>query len=635
MVRVGFSLHPQLSHTIVLHRLCIMFQCSHCDKGYQRKTHLIRHEATPALVELSFLWEIFLKDLSREVTRRHAKACAKKHDQPIPEAGKAGRKRQSCDSCFEAKAACDKKLPCSRCISLGRPCNFAAQPSPSPGPTCSEAASSPSPPTTSQPSARRDGPFSFLRHFASPSVQKDRLAIGETGKHSTPRNLATLYSHIEDALIPSNPLSAFLGFGEYPSNPLDGDEGFLSDYLSDALFPSKLSNQLTKITAELVETSKSMGIRSENPELDIMQLTAVFGVSNISVFVSVFFHAFHWHLPIVHSPSFDPGAVSNPLLLAIFLAGAAYSTAMDDTTASSSSWIIDVAEEYIFRQVSHLSIVPSPMDPANLLPTVQTLQSALIIEMLQFARDDLSTRRRIRIIRHPCLVSTVRSLGIFQLKRSAIPDGCDDVTWKNLIAEEMCLRIASWAFLADGFLTVCLKNHPAISIFEMNCNFPWSADLWEAESASAFSKIAAARSSELPLPLLREVATQLLEIPQTAPISWSLSISAEHLLILVYAINSLAFQTRAGLLPYLLVEKIGLAAENWKRIWDSVIGSLDDDQYLHLGYPKHAEELWWLLKATLDVTEQSGNSFPYLDSTATDDMGSLNEFIQWCHRNFS
>jgi hypothetical protein len=68
----------------------------------------------------------------------------------------------------------------------------------------------------------------------------------------------------------------------------------------------------------------------------------------------------------------------------------------------------------------------------------------------------------------------------------------------------------------------------------MNCNFPWSADLWEAESASAFSKIAAAHSTELPLPTLREVATQLLEIPKTAPIIWSLSISAEHLLILIY-----------------------------------------------------------------------------------------------------
>lgn len=98
------------------------------------------------------------------------------------------------------------------------------------------------------------------------------------------------------------------------------------------------------------------------------------------------------------------------------------------------------------------------------------------------------------------------------------------------------------------------------------------------------------------------------------------------------ALNSLAFQCRAELLHYLPLEKIKLAAENWKRIWDAVIGSLDKEQYLHLGYPKHAEELWWLLTATLDVTSKSDTSFPYLDSTATDELWSLNDFIQWCHR---
>ena len=28
-----------------------MFQCSHCDKSYQRKTHLLRHEATRKMQE--------------------------------------------------------------------------------------------------------------------------------------------------------------------------------------------------------------------------------------------------------------------------------------------------------------------------------------------------------------------------------------------------------------------------------------------------------------------------------------------------------------------------------------------------------------------------------------------------------
>lgn len=80
------------------------------------------------------------------------------------------------------------------------------------------------------------------------------------------------------------------------------------------------------------------------------------------------------------------------------------------------------------------------------------------------------------------------------------------------------------------------------------------------------------------------------------------------------------------------LEKIRRAANNWKQIWDWA--SSDREQKLLLGYPKHAEELWLLLTATLDVASQH-KSLPYLDTdgAATDDLGKLNEFIKWCSRH--
>ncbi|KAJ5115148.1 hypothetical protein NUU61_000907 [Penicillium alfredii] len=287
-------------------------------------------------------------------------------------------------------------------------------------------------------------PFSFLRHFASPSVHKDRLAIGETAKCSIRRNLETLHSHLDDALVPTDPIQSFVAdfqVAEFPSQlSSTTDDYFLSEYPQEALFPSKLSSQLTEMMTELVETSKSMGLGAseKQPTLDIMELTTLLRVSNVSVFISAFFHSLHWHLPIVHFPTFDPGKASSPLLLAILLAGATYTTALDG--ASLSPRLFDVAEENIFRKISNLSTAPSPTDPGHLLSTVQLIQSALIIEMLQFARDDMQTRRRIRIIRHPCLVSTIRSLGIFQLKRSTAPKTCNERTWRMLVAEEMGIR---------------------------------------------------------------------------------------------------------------------------------------------------------------------------------------------------
>lgn len=94
--------------------------------------------------------------------------------------------------------------------------------------------------------------------------------------------------------------------------------------------------------------------------------------------------------------------------------------------------------------------------------------------------------------------------------------------------------------------------------------------------------------------------------------------------------NTLAFQARAGFLGYLPAKSIENAARNWKGIWDSTISRLGKERYLLLGYPQHAEELWCLLTATLNVSNKKQRSIRYLDSAATDDLDDLHEFIEQC-----
>ncbi|KAJ5537071.1 hypothetical protein N7513_010257 [Penicillium frequentans] len=608
-----------------------MFKCTQCEKSYQRKTHLHRHEAThmqQAASSCPFCNKSFLKP---EVTRRHSKTCAKKHDLPLPPAAKPGRKRQSCDECFSAKAACDRKSPCTRCDAIGRQCTFGAQSSAlTVGPCLPKLPASLSiaaPRTVSN----GNNPFFFLQHFANPAVKKDRLAIGETAKSSIRRNLDSIYSHLEDALIPSDPLAAFaedFRGAEFPFLlPPATEDSLLYQYPPDALFPSKLSNQLTELMNELVETSKSMTPGgAEDKPLDIMQLTALFGVSNISAFISAFFQSLHWHLPIIHFPTFDPGNVSNPLLLAIFLSGATYTTPLDGAILSPS--IFDVAEEYIFRKILNLT-TPSSKDPEHILPTVHLVQAALIMEMLQFGRDDMQTRRRIRIMRHPCLVSTIRSLGIFQLKRRTAPTANDDRTWRVLVAEEVCIRYADSQHIQMDSLQSVSKTTRRYPYSKWIVTCHGVPSYGKLKMQTLFFRIAARKSTEHPIPPLKDVVTQLLETPESgAPIPWSLSLSAENLLILIYAMSSLAFQTRTGLLKFLPLDTISRGAKNWKLIWDSVMASIDQKQFLHLGYPKHAEELWWLLTATLDIANQPGAGLAYLNNTATDELGNLNEIMQ-------
>ncbi|KAL4881562.1 hypothetical protein BJY04DRAFT_207381 [Aspergillus karnatakaensis] len=614
-----------------------MFRCSHCDKSYQRKAHLQRHEVThtgQAASACPFCQKTFLKP---EVARRHSKKCAIVHNQqPVP-AARPGRKRQSCDQCFSLKRACDLNTPCSRCHSTGTACTFELQPLPL---GASSPADLPLSPAIQSPSSRTtDSQFSFLRHFTDPCVEKDRLAIGTTAESSVRRNLETLYSHLEDALIPLDSMAGWLDglspAGSFFQPSLITDDIIPADFLIYGPTPTKLSGQLDELMLELVETSKSMKPDElENTQTlpEASHLASVLTVSSIGTFISVFFHSLYWHLPVVHFPTFDPGNISNPLLLSVFLAGATYSGTFNE--AALLPGILDVAEEYIFRKVTALSsqTAVTTNELTRHEPTIQLIQAALIMEMLQFGQEKLETRRRIRIIRHPSLVSLMRCLGMFQLKRPVPPTlgDSDDIKWREMVAEEVCIRLASWVFLADGFLTLCFKNRPTLSVFELDCSFPWRTELWEAENVSIFNRIFKEHGTEIPLPSIRDAIQLLLENPGAGPVSSRPSLSAEHLLIMIYALNSLAFMARVDFFTVPL-EKIKCAANNWKQIWDLV--SANNERKLHLGYPKHAEELWLLLTATLDLAKL-GTNHPYLDMTsaATDDLGKLNEFIKWCTR---
>lgn len=248
----------------------------------------------------------------------------------------------------------------------------------------------------------------------------------------------------------SSPLEFFMSDVVDPGllslgDSLAGDDYFqLDEFMPDsAVLGSKLPGQLHDIAAELVETSRSMSLDAGNEQsmLDMADLDALFSLDNLTLFITAFFHSLHWHMPVVHCPTFDPANVSNSLLLAIFLAGAVYTIPFNGTDLSLPPPLLSVAEEYVFRKVVNLTTSTTMVaDQPVKGYAIETVQAALILEMLQFSQGDPLIRRRIRIVRHPCLVSTIRSMGLFRYKRRQAPGVCDERKWRELAIEEVCIR---------------------------------------------------------------------------------------------------------------------------------------------------------------------------------------------------
>lgn len=303
-----------------------------------------------------------------------------------------------------------------------------------------------------------DVPFHFLLHFTDPSVEYDRLAILETAGCSTRRNLVNALSSLESSFSSSysSPMEMFIRSVVDPELLSLGDGSVVADdyfrldeFMSESAVPgSKLPGQLHEIASELVETSRSMSLDAGNGQslLDMTDVDALFSLDNLTAFITAFFHSLHWHMPVVHCPTFSPANVSNGLLLAIFLAGAVYTIPSNGTELSLAPSLLSVAEEYVFRKVANLSTSTIFADQPVRGYGIETVQAALILEMLQFSQGDPLTRRRIRIVRHPCLVSTVRSMGLFRYKRKEAPGVCDEEKWKELAAEEICIRYFSLCY---------------------------------------------------------------------------------------------------------------------------------------------------------------------------------------------
>lgn len=69
----------------------------------------------------------------------------------------------------------------------------------------------------------------------------------------------------------------------------------------------------------------------------------------------------------------------------------------------------------------------------------------------------------------------------------------------------------------------------------MDCPLPWSPELWEAEDAETFNSLLSKGPTRGSQPPLKDVVSELLEKPESEPpIPWSLLLSPEDLLIIIY-----------------------------------------------------------------------------------------------------
>lgn len=214
----------------------------------------------------------------------------------------------------------------------------------------------------------------------------------------------------------------------------------LEDYGFKTISSSLLSKRVEELVAQLSKTHQVFALRNSTdlPDFDISLAKSVFTVPNLEYFVSVYAHSIRSYHPILHIPTFSYQQVSLPLLLAISLLGALYSPPVDH--AVSARHFFHISEEFIFDHPNFRQLLRGngPKDPK--IESIEILQAALTILIIQSGINKESTRRRIRVEKYPLLNAAVRLSGVLQVKHRITLTDYTAKDWTLFIQYESCIR---------------------------------------------------------------------------------------------------------------------------------------------------------------------------------------------------
>lgn len=253
----------------------------------------------------------------------------------------------------------------------------------------------------------------------------------------------------------------------------------------------ELGLRITQLSSELERFAL---MNSEFTDFSRASFDELFTSSHVHQRTSIFSRKRHFQLPIIHWPTFVVERAALPLLLAVSLAGAMYSTSPTDSMGDYRR----VSDAFIFSCLGKCMRTSS----ADGAEVVEHLQAALIAVF--FNVNDNEMRPTVIGHRLPALISALRDSNALGASHHGVE------TWDDFVLCESRVRLATWTFFVDCLTTVFCNKPPMINIPEMGGHLPCSSGLWEAASTIEF-RAHFAKETEIGWIQLSDVTIRFLE----------------------------------------------------------------------------------------------------------------------------
>lgn len=471
------------------------FKCPFCQTGFTRSY-------VPSCNDS--LWSLPTQENNRDSARRHSKTCARKNGQQIPSPLKRGRKFQACDPCALLRGACDRGQPCSGCVHRNRTCTYSRIPGEQPQSAPQQPSRDGISRKASDSISSLDSNHTYVDTNSSCSLRLTQPKITRMSfllRYTNPRN-NTLQEYFNSSAASKESLSESTGSNQ----DLDSLEPGLHDsdvygildtwfwaHLEDsgsfdAAENESLNSFLTSNTqprtvwectaqegpsrqshykdchVELRMTEIISALRSNSSNENSTEHVAavpksaelIFAVDKVDEFVQSYFENWHRHCPVLHRPSFNLLTAFTPLITAVILVGAIYSST---ESAEAARVCLNAAENYIFRHEAFRRLLDPPSRTTSIL-SIEPLQAGFIISIPQHWDHHRDSRHRVRLHRYVDLISASRHLGLPKLRHDntnfdrGFPS--DDSDHRAFIKDEEGIRLVEiYQSLFITSLTIC------------------------------------------------------------------------------------------------------------------------------------------------------------------------------------
>lgn len=338
------------------------------------------------------------------------------------------------------------------------------------------------------------------------------------------------------------------------------------------------------------------------PNDRLAKATPLFSRQNGERLIGYYFRNYSPHTPILHPGTFQASSSSPHLLAVVLITGALFSPCAADVELARG--LIGLVDGYVYTNSNFQKLVGGSFVPevSDDLDVWQALQAVVFMTSILLREGTLGKKRELRNHRFEEIISVVRALGLLSTQNSFFhgdPPSAATFQWSHYGDTETRIRLVCGVFNLDASFTMLYNMTPRLFAEEL-----------EVDASGPLEAFFADNAQDCYERCLKERETQKLKLCEICDAflqdEWDdkLRKSMESLSILNLFVLILALGQTLWLSPYRprkweTMQRMTLALERWKQIWDHQIAALTPQQRESTGFFKTAALEFWQIVVVL------------------------------------